>query len=124
MLYTRNYYNSETNHVELNAFRPEKHDTDGVSVSFKPPRTDEQEGLSGRNPGGYEVATIPEKALESHQISVREDPTPENPAHAIIPELRYENRRSDRAYELMKALSDAVTEVTGPYFPEKESSRG
>jgi len=119
VLVSRNWYDPNTGRVSPNAFRAEKHDTDGISVSLRRLRSAKQEGESGRNPAGYHVAELPTSAVLTNSMTIEPSPVPENPGHAHIPELNYENRKEDISYERRQALADAVTGVHGPFTGSK-----
>jgi hypothetical protein len=97
------------------AFRPRENDTKGLSVSRAKYRTMEQ---VARNPRGkrYYVAVLQAGKLRAGGIAVEPDPLPNDPGHALLPSLTYQNRKTPRAKEQQVLIAEALClRVEGPF---------
>ena len=110
------------------AFNPHKtSDEDGLSVSrmltrehpeFLSPEALAETGLSRY---GYFVAILSVKKLREAGLMIVRDPQPENPGHALIVNLRSDNRNSDEVAEWTQMLAERLTtEVQGPFVRSSE----
>lgn len=103
------------------AFRPIDHDTTGLSVSRrKSPEhqsflDEEQFALGGGSKSGYFVALLRYADLVEAGISVVHVPTDDDPGHAEIPSLTYEERKSDASIETTHTLAHLTFDVPGPF---------
>lgn len=128
---SKSWYNPATKQLEDEAFAPLRNDKDGISVSRRRSDgnpsflTDAQVGISGLSKSGYFVAALRVRDVRRLGLSVIPDPIPpgnpdglpENPGHALIPELNYADKETDAVQEWMVRLADGscVEEVSGPY---------
>ncbi len=106
------------------AFRPNEHDTDGISLFRE--RMTEAKGiaLARAKPGKrYYVAEIPVSEFHRLGLTVATDdlrpPTvsdPIDPTHVVIPELNAATRREDRTRDLAQQLARSpLLKMHGPY---------
>ena len=108
--------------VLLEAFRPSKSDTTGLSVlraRFAQP----QDTLANRDPAkvrGYRVAQLAVARLRLLGLSVRPEPVPGGPpGHAVIPELAWDAYEASKAQwkpvllELAKLASGVIVYTAG-----------
>lgn len=99
------------------AFRPHRKDTAGLSVYRAKYKTPEQVAV---NPRGkrYYVAVLRAGDLRDGGIEVVPRPESEDPGHAVLPQLTYENRQTDAAEEAAVLLAEKLClEVKGPFPP-------
>ena len=97
------------------AFRPVKHDATGLSLSREKYKNIEEaaRGQAGKN---YFVAVLRAGDLREHGIEVVACPQKEDPGHAGIPALNYEDRKTDQAKEWKTILAHKLTiRVEGPF---------
>ena len=97
------------------AFRPREGDTTGLSVDRAEYRTIDQ-SAQGPSTQGYYVAVLRVGDLRANGIEVVPRPEGQNPGHAEIPGLTYENRKTDQALEWRTRLAHELTlRVEGPF---------
>ena len=97
------------------AFNPRKEDTTGLSVDRAKYRTI-RESAQGPSTQGYYVAVLRVGDLRANGIEVVPRPEGQNPGHAEIPGLTYENRKTDQALEWRTRLAHELTlRVEGPF---------
>jgi len=111
---------------ELNdqAFAPHGDDDTGISVWRSNFKTVE-EAAKGRPGKSYYVAVLRTGDLRSCGIRVEPRPeTPEgyDPAHAELPDLRYDNRKDTSTLDLQRMLVELSQEVTGPFDTPPDSA--
>jgi hypothetical protein len=99
-----------------NAFNPRRDDETGISVSRAKYATPEQ---AAQNPRGkpYYIAVLRAGDLRAQGIEVVPRPLPDQPGHAEMPSLKYDqNGRSDTVEEAKKLLAGKLCrEVLGPF---------
>lgn len=97
------------------AFRPRKHDTDGLSLSRAKYATLDA-AAAGREGKQYYVAVLRVGDLRAAGIAVQPDPREGDPGHVILPALTYDRRRSDEALEMQVRLAEPLClRVEGPF---------
>jgi hypothetical protein len=109
------WYDEISREVSPEAFQPRRDDTTGLSI-YREKFIVLENVAHGPSKRGYYVAVLTAGQLRANGITVQQD-DPHNPAHAILPELRIDNRESNEALELMQKLSRLVIEVAGPFLP-------
>lgn len=97
------------------AFRPGKRDKTGLSICREKHKTLE-EAARGRPNKSYYVAVLRAGDLRTAGISVVARPLENDPGHAEIEDLTYENRKTDQARGRQKLLAECLTLcVKGPF---------
>ena len=119
---SQNWHDPVAGTTDPFAFRPTQNDDTGLSLTRAKYRAAEDEAASGRVGKLYWIAVLRVADLASGGISVVSRPTDENPGHAEIPSLTYQNRKTDESITAGKQLRDAIVEVHGP-FPGKRPPR-
>jgi hypothetical protein len=108
------YYDSKTKELQPLAYNPNRADVTGLSLvrhKFKSPKEAAAMGKPGKS---YYVVCIRARDLIAARIKVEPDTTED--WHAELPDLRYDNRRSDEARSLMDVLAGQLTyEILGPF---------
>lgn len=114
---SQGWYNpGECEHPHPKAFNPLEHDTSGLSVSRQRFKSIE-EASKGLSPKGYYVAILKAGELRHAGIEVVPKPLLEDPGHAELPSLTYENRRSDQSLTAMARLAEQLCiSVEGPFI--------
>jgi hypothetical protein len=106
------------------AFDPNKNDTHGISVyreSFHTP--EEAAGFRTKSKRKTWVARLKASSITALGLTIKPDPLekrgelPEQPGHALIVELRTENRKSKEVDDWKELLVAAVISVEGPFEP-------
>lgn len=97
------------------AFRPNKNDTDGISVFFSSddggPTAAEVAALGGRNPADFLVVELLESELSDLGVTVLEDNAPASLlGHAVLPEINYARLLAGRR---TKAIAERVDDPIG-----------
>ena len=111
------------NRPQMAAFRPNEHDTTGLSVVRAKYKTPVQAAQNSRSKQYY-VAFLRVSELRARGIEVVPKPLhagdarhPEHdPGHAELPQITYSHRRDQHVMELMELLASALCfDVQGPY---------
>jgi hypothetical protein len=98
-------------------FRPGKKDTTGISVDRAKYQSLE-EAAKGHPGKTYFVALLRAGDLRKQGIQVVSRPEAQEPGHAELPGLNYENRKSDQVLVWKKLLAhELVIRVEGPFPP-------
>lgn len=97
------------------SYAPRKNDLTGLSLSrakYKSPA----EAARSPQDKRYYVAVLRAGDIRRHGIRVVPAPWPNDPGHAELPDLVYENRRQDETKEHMRLLAEKLTiRVEGPF---------
>lgn len=105
------------------AFKPHRSsDSDGLSVS----RMESEEhpefltplklAESGPSKDGYYVAILPVKGLREAGMKLEVDRVPGNPGHALIVNMRSDNRKSDEVAQWTQMMAERLTtRIEGPF---------
>ena len=106
--------------VTLLAFNPTKEDTTGLSMwcansAEHPDFMTAAQVAQGRSSKGYVVAVLSVKTLRENGIRIVPRTEGFGPGHVELPDLTYENRRSDASMVMKRALSLAVIRVDDPH---------
>jgi len=110
------WFDPNESRVADDAFRPRRHDMDGISLVRSRYCTVEEAARAGARPGKrYYVACLCVADLRKEGFQIKADPLPDNPGHVILPELRYEIRRTREARERVRKLCRLVRRVEGPF---------
>jgi len=98
------------------AFAPHKtEDRTGLSVSRA--RYKSLEAAAKGRPGkSYYVAVLRARDLFAKGIAVAPRPLPDDPAHAELPDLNSQNRKSDETVERQRLLVELCLRVEGPFL--------
>src|SRR5437879_3703895 len=86
------WYDPKTNVVRPEAFNPRDVDVIGISV-YRAKHRSIEEVARGLSKHGYYVAVLEAGSLRAAGIEIRVD-DPDDPGHAILPDLRADNRDS------------------------------
>ena len=100
------------------AFRPTQFDKTGLSLSRGKYKSieDAARGMEGKK---YYIAILRAGDLRAIGIPVEPRPQPNDPGHAEIPGLTYDNRKTDRALEWKVLLAQQLClRVEGPFPSE------
>lgn len=122
---SQGWYDPDKCEVKPEAFKPLVQDTTGLSVSRvkssdNPDFLEVEEIAHGKSPQGYYVASLLVSELRANGIDVVAKPTPDNPGHAEIPTLVYENRKSETSQSNMVLMAHRlVKNVLGPFTVER-----
>lgn len=101
--------------LEPEAFRPNRFDDTGISVS-REKYTPLEQAARGQPGKDYYVAVFRAGDLRAAGIEVTAKPVEGNPGHAEILSLRYENRKSRQAVEWRFLLAHRLClRVEGPF---------
>jgi len=115
------WYDPVRGEVKPEAFKPRVGD-EGVSVDrlasdVHPNFRSTKESAAGQAGKEYYAVCLSVASLREHGIEVVSQPLGENPGHAEIVDLTYENRKSDSSLEIMTFLAhEAVLRVEGPFL--------
>jgi hypothetical protein len=110
------WYDPAKNYLSPVAFNPTKFDTTGLSLTREKLRTIE-EAARGKSKSGYYVATLRVGDLRRYGMEVVSKPLDDNPGHAEIPELNYQNKDTDQSKEWKVLLALQLTlRVDGPFI--------
>jgi len=118
------WYDSDQKELKPKALNPRPDDTRGISLdraqsSSHPEFRSVEQAAKGRSPAGYYVAIFNVGDLRSHGFTVKADPLEENPGHALLENLTYENRKGSQSREKMVQLAhQLVVRVEGPFHVE------
>lgn len=115
---SNNWYDSSG--LSPEAFRPNRRDTDGISLSRSLAREPMEVAKLGKNPKGYYIARLNAGRLMSAGFQIRPDPRPEDPGHCLLVDLKYDaSRKSPASSQLKFDLAKKFCEgVDGPFLPE------
>ncbi|MBK8207452.1 MAG: hypothetical protein IPK87_11805 [Planctomycetes bacterium] len=69
----------------------------------------------GKAPGQFCVAEISISKLHETGLSATADPLPDNPGHALIPELNAAIKGTKKCKELQSKVQAAVIKLHGPF---------
>jgi hypothetical protein len=112
---SQNWVDLDANTVDPLAFRPRESDTTGLSVGRAKYESSEEEAARGSNGRRFYIAILSVCRMQAARIKVMPRPLANYPGHAEIPELTFENRRTDRAREVVQLLRDCVVAIEGPF---------
>ncbi len=107
--------------ISPQAFHPRPDDNAGLSLDRA--RSEDHPDFKmvdqagqGQSSKGYYVAVLRAGDLRANGINVVAEPILGNPGHAMIPDLKYENRQTDRSLEWKVLLAHELTlDVQGPF---------
>jgi hypothetical protein len=118
ILYRRiltDWYDPTDASISDNAFKPNKHDVDGISLC-RAKLVRIEVAAQGRSSKGYYVGCLKASDLRENGIEIRPDPQENNKGHCLIPSMTYEKRRTDEAVQQAHLLARKLTrEVKGPF---------
>jgi hypothetical protein len=98
------------------AFDPLESDVTGISVSRAKYKSVE-DAAKGKSKKGYYVAVLRAVDLRTVGIEIQPQPLPDDPGHAELPQLRYDNRTDEELLERKNRLADLPIRVEGPFLP-------
>lgn len=101
--------------IPQDAFRPSRHDQNGISWYRAKDLTPEQVASAGRNLQGYHVLAVRAGDLRARGLTLVADDDPKG--HVSIPEMNYNNRRSDETIEHAQVIADCLTTVVLHHLP-------
>ncbi|MDA0838831.1 MAG: hypothetical protein O3B01_15985 [Planctomycetota bacterium] len=105
------------------AFRPNPNDTTGISLSRQSVTAPEKAAAQGREGKDYYIGKVTVGALRAAGLTVVSKPLEDDPGHVEIPELNYDNRKSDNSLEIqVKLAHELCSEVVGPFPGQKAQS--
>ena len=109
------WYNESTREIDPQAFAPHPtEDRTGISLSRGKYKTVSQAAV-GRPGKRYFVAILRAVDLMNAGIGISPEPSPDDPGHAVLPELNSGNRKEDRTESLQEILAGIVIDVDGPF---------
>ena len=105
--------------VDLFAFNPTDDDMTGLSMERANSETHPDfltaaDVCKGRSPKGYVVAVLSVKTLREYGILIVPRTEGAGPGHVELPDLTYDNRRTDASMEMKRILSRCVVTVEDP----------
>lgn len=112
---SQNWIDPDAKTIDPLAFRPRESDTTGLSVSRAVYATPQEEASRGSRGRRFYVAILSFRSMHALGIKVVPRPLANYPGHAEIPDLTFENRRTDRSRELVQLLRDCVIAIDGPF---------
>lgn len=101
--------------LEPEAFRPNRNDDTGISVSRAKFKTAHQAAM-GRPGKEYYVAVLRARDIRAAGMEVAARPLSNDPSHAEIISLTYSNRKSKQAIEWRALLAEQLCLRTGGPF--------
>jgi hypothetical protein len=115
---SQGWYNPDMTHpLSPKAFRPQRHDLTGLSVSRAKYRT-VQDAAQGREGKSYYVAVLRAGDLRSHCIRVEPRPREGDLGHSELPDMTYDTRDSDQVHNWTVTLAHQLClRVEGPFGP-------
>ncbi len=103
------------------AFRPNRNDGTGLSISRAEPFKTVKQAARGRPGKSYYVAVLRAGDLRRAGIEVRPAPLPDDPGHAELPDLTYQDRKTDDALQWADLLAnELILSVEGPFASPSE----
>lgn len=114
-------YDLEQGELKPLAVYPREEDTTGISFDraqskAHPEFHSIEEAAQGPSPNGYYVIVFRAGDLRSHGMSIVADPLEDNPGHALLQDLTYDNRKEPSSREKMVLLAHRlVVRVEGPF---------
>ncbi len=113
------YDASRTPPLEAEAFRPNQNDISGISLA-RQKYTSIAQAARGRPGKSYVVAWLRAGDLRAAGIDVLPRPLPDDPGHAEIPTLTYDQRKSKQAIEQRTLLAEKLClQIQGPFLSEE-----
>lgn len=110
------WYDLANNLLSPYAFNPIPNDLTGLSVT-RAKLCSIEDAAKGKSKSGYYVATLRVGDLRKHGMDVIPKPLEDNPGHAEIPELTYQNKNTDQSKERKVLLAHQLTlRVDGPFI--------
>lgn len=111
-----NWYDpNRTPPLEAEAFRPNRNDETGISLARAKYKTIQQAAL-GRAGKEYCIAVLRAGDIRSAGLEVTAQPLPDDPSHAEIISLTYDNRQSKQAIEWRTTLAEQLClRIEGPF---------
>lgn len=110
------WYNPQEQVVHEDAFLPTKADHDGLSLMRAKFCTAADLSARGRPGKQYYVAQFRAADIRAQGIELQADPQPDNPGHALLPQMTRNNRKDDETLERARILARLVTKVSGPFW--------
>ncbi len=108
------WYEPQEQVVHEDAFLPTKADGDGLSLMRAKFCPLEELAARGRPGKQYYVACLRAGDIRAQGIEPKADPQPDDPGHALLPQMTRDNRKDDDTLERARILARLVTEVRGP----------
>lgn len=115
---SKGWYDAKINEVSADAFGPNReYDVEGISVSRAKLTTLENAATPPTpRPGkSFFVAFLNAGELRNCGIQIEPDPLPNDPSHAILPQLTTGNRKSTETLERQAVLATLCRRVEGPF---------
>lgn len=109
------WYKRDIGYLSPLAFRPNEADATGLSVGRGAFHSAEAEAAKGRAGKKYYVAVLKASDIRQAGATIVPRPLESDPAHAEIPELTYDQRKTDDAERIMHALRSSIIRVDGPF---------
>jgi hypothetical protein len=109
------YDANRTPPLEPEVFRPNRNDKTGISLARAKYKAIQQ-AASGRPGKQYHVAVLRAGDIRSHGMEIAARPLPDDPGHAEITSLTYDNRKSKQAIEWRTLLAERLClQIEGPF---------
>lgn len=99
------------------AFHPRRDDRTGLSVYRAKYKMPKQVAANDRSKTFY-VAELRAGELREQGIEIIPAPLPDDPGHAELPGIKYDDRKSDSVVRWELLLAHKLCRILGPYGPE------
>ena len=115
------WYDPKKKELKPDALKPKSADVAGISFDraqsdAHPDFRTAKEAAVGPSTGGYFIAVFRVGDLSSCGLSITADPIEDNPGHALLTQLTYQNRKDDSSREVMVRLAhELVVRIEGPF---------
>lgn len=118
---SQNYYDPATKDLSPEAFHPRSFDDTGISV-YRKKYTPIEKAAIGRPGKSYYIGELHAGDIRKVGLVVRPSPRPNDSGHAEIPDLTYENRRTNQTLVFERRLAKLASHsVKGPFPPKIEA---
>lgn len=112
---SQNWVDPDAKTVDPLAFRPRESDSTGLSLGRAMYEAPEQEAARGAKGRQFYIAVLSARQMRAAGIQIAPRPVADHLGHAEVPELTFENRRTDRSRELVQLLRECVVAIEGPF---------
>lgn len=114
---SKNWYSNDG--LSPEAFDPRDDETTGISF-YRAKYVTIEQAARGLSKKGYYVASFRASDLAANGIIVVPRPEADDPGHAELPDLRFDNREADEALGLKHLLAELPESVKGPFIPQPQ----
>lgn len=98
---SQNWVSPDAKTVDPLAFRPRESDSTGLSLGRAVYETPQQAAARGSKGRQFYIAVLSARRMRAAGIQIAPRPLTADRGHAEVPELTFDNRRTDRAREVV-----------------------